>query len=316
MDPSQHPDDLVAPLRDDVVSGASAVSRQAADILARAAGTVHADSAAEVRSALAHVAVRILDAQPAMAPLVALVSAVLEAAAGQEDTASARRAARAAARDFADAAPVRTAEVAQRTAALLSPGATVLTFSASSTVLGALRAAPALARVIVLESRPVREGRETARALADAGVPVLFAVDAAAAALVRRCDAVVVGADSIGDAGWVNKVGSLPLALAAREAGVPVMVAADHTKILPVGFPQPLDDDRPPAQVWQPPRGVQVWNRYFEAVPLALADHLATDRGRRVPGEMDALRAGIRVPEEIAAWGRKRRAQDPQDPPS
>ncbi len=245
MQRAQRLDALVAPLREDVVSGASELTRKAADALRRAVES--ADSENDVRSLVAEVGRRILDAQPAMAPLVGLVADVLRSSEGGSSPAAARRAVREAAEAFASGIRERAPALAARAAGLLPEDGDILTLSSSSTVLRALlhdREARR-GRVVVLESRPAAEGRDAARALAAAGVPVLFAVDAAVATLVPSCAAVLLGADSIGDRGVVNKIGSLAAALSAERAGVPVLVAADSSKILPPGFPQHLADDRP-----------------------------------------------------------------------
>lgn len=316
MDASKRLDDLVAPLRDDVVSGASELARTAAGILGRAAESVHADTVPELRRALAHVALRTLDAQPAMAPLITLAARVLEAVSG-DDTAEARRSARAAAVDFASGMDARASALAIRAAALLPTRGDILTLSSSSSVTRALLHAwdERRGRVVVLESRPAREGRDTARALARAGVPVLFAVDAAVSVLVQDCAAVLLGADSIGDLGAVNKLGSLAAALAARRADVPVVVVADTTKILPPGFPQHLVDDRPVDQVWQAPRGVAVWNRYFEAVPLDLLTSVVTEDAVLGPEAVEALRSRLRVPDEVREWAENRTGDAPESGP-
>ena len=83
---------------------------------------------------------------------------------------------------------------------------------------------------------------------------------------------------------------------------VPVHVAADETKILPPGFPQSLTDDRPGDEVWDAPRGVSVWNRYFEAIPLEEISAVATDEAVYRPDELERRRAEVRLPEEIRAW--------------
>lgn len=80
------------------------------------------------------------------------------------------------------------------------------------------------------ETRPLLQGsRLTAWELARAGIPVTVIPDSAGASILLSgaVDAVVTGADRIalnGDA--ANKIGTFPLALAAREAGVPFYVAA------------------------------------------------------------------------------------------
>lgn len=314
MDASKRLDALVATLREDVVSGASELVRTAADILSHAADGVHVDSVPALRAAVAHACVRMLDAQPAMAPLVPLAGTVLDAIGGAASVEEAREAARAAARDFADAIPTRAAALARRAAPLLPREGDVLTLSSSSTVLGTLLLDPTARRgkVVVLESRPVREGRDAARALGRAGVPVLFAVDAAVGTLVAECACVLLGADSIGDRGVVNKIGSLAAVLAARHAGVPVLFVADGTKILPPGFPQYLADDRPTGQVWHAPSGVRVWNRYFEAVPLEEPDRVVTEDAVLSAAQVDAHRRSLAVPEELRGWAERRGGVDPR----
>jgi len=308
MDPAIRLDALVAPLRREVVSGASMVARMACDVLLQAVTGVEAESPAELRRALSRLGSLILDAQPAMAPLVALVGDVLGALDAAEDLEGGRAAAREAASTFRRDIEARTHEAAARTAAILPEDGAVLTLSSSATVLAALMRGAGLPsrRVIVLESRPLLEGHRTAVALAEAGVRVTVAVDAAVATLVPGCATVLLGADSVGDMGVVNKLGSLAAAEAARRAGVPVVVAADRTKILPPGFPQSISNDRPPDEVMRPRSGVTVWNRYFEAVPLGAITSVVTDAAVLTPAELERYRVGIRVPEDVRVWAAER----------
>jgi translation initiation factor 2B subunit (eIF-2B alpha/beta/delta family) len=119
---------------------------------------------------------------------------------------------------------------------------------------------------------------------------------------VGEADLVLLGADSIGDAGIVNKIGSTLLAREARARGVPVIVTADRTKLLPPGFPQPLADDRPADEVWRAPAGVRVWNRYFELLGAEDVSLIVTDEGDLSPTEALEIRGGIRVPPELRSW--------------
>jgi translation initiation factor eIF-2B subunit delta len=264
-------DALVAPLRADVVSGASVVARAAADVVRRAASRIPADSPTEFRTGMADLTGRILDAQPSMASLVALGRDVLLALDDAHD---------------------------------VPEGSTVLTLSASSTVRRALEEAGRRGplKVVCLEGRPVSEGRRLAQQLAAVGVDVLFAVDAAAASLLETSDHVVMGADSLGDRGFVNKIGSRALALSAEGEGVPVHVVLDRTKFLPPGFPQPTDDPRPAEEVWRAPPGVHVWNRYFESVPARLVTDFVTEEGVHTPDQAEAVRADLPVPAELRNW--------------
>ncbi len=87
-----------------------------------------------------------------------------------------------------------------------------------------------LRKVYANETRPLLQGaRLTSWELSRAGIPVYVLPDSAAASLLRNgeVDAVIVGSDRIaanGDA--ANKIGTYPLALAAKEHGVPFYVVA------------------------------------------------------------------------------------------
>ena len=61
--------------------------------------------------------------------------------------------------------------------------------------------------------------------------------DGVARQSVADMAAVVVGADAVGAARFVNKVGTGPLAAAAGECGTPLFVVAESYKWLPVSEP-------------------------------------------------------------------------------
>ncbi len=304
MDTDQRLDALVAPLRADVVSGASVVGKMAADVLGRAAMRSQAGSLEEYRAELDEVSSKLLDAQPAMAPLVTLWRDVLASVEACADLETGRNAAVRTAEAFGSGLESRVESVATRAAALIPSGATVATISSSSTVRATLthEGARAIGQVICFESRPMREGEALAAALAKAGLAVTFAVDAAASTLMGECDTVLLGADSIGDLGVVNKIGSAGLVDAALRHEVPVMVVSDETKILPTGFPQHLSDDRPSEEVWRAPAGVRVWNRYFEAFELERVTTVVTESAALTPAEVEELRRGIVMPLGLRAW--------------
>jgi translation initiation factor eIF-2B subunit delta len=305
MTQDPRPDPLVAPLREDTVSGAALVARTAADVMRRAAIRIQAGSLEEFRWGLGQVALQVLDAQPSMAPLVTLLQDVLSALEGADTLEHARHAAASAAEDFQAGLDERSAAVARHAADVLPTKGMIATISSSSTVRATLLAARP-ERVLCFESRPMDEGRSLAEALAKEGIPVTYAVDAAAYSLVPGCSAVLLGADSIGDRGVVNKIGSAMLVLAATAAAVPVHVLCDGTKVLPVGFPQVVEDDRPGREVWGAPEGVTVWNRYFEVIPLELVTRVVTEEGTLTPGKLEAARAGIPFPDFLKRWAEGR----------
>ncbi|MEK9499919.1 translation initiation factor eIF-2B [Gaopeijia maritima] len=299
---------LVSPLRADVVSGAAVISRTAADVVRRVAVRAPADDLDGFRSVLEETAAQILDAQPSLAPVVTLLSLALRAAADDIPLDEARREVARTAEVFRDDLLRRSERAGRHLADRIGDGDRIVTLSDSSTVrAGLLRAAERCDfSAVCLQSRPMNEGEGLARRLADAEVSVTFAVDAAMASVLPGCRAVVLGADSVGDRGIVNKLGSHPLSLAARAAGVPVWVVADGTKFLPPGFPQPLDDDRPAEEVGRPHPRARVWNRYFELLPFELVECLITEDGPLDPHAASARRSVLHLPPEIARWAARR----------
>ncbi|WP_221351380.1 S-methyl-5-thioribose-1-phosphate isomerase [Streptomyces beigongshangae] len=106
------------------------------------------------------------------------------------------------------------------------------------TALGVIRELHARGRLEVVyadETRPLLQGsRLTAWELAQEGIPHFVQADGAAAGTILRgeVDAAVVGADRIAANGdTANKVGTVGVALACADAGVPFLVAAPTTTV-------------------------------------------------------------------------------------
>ncbi len=85
-------------------------------------------------------------------------------------------------------------------------------------------------KINVLESCPEKEGRDTARWLKDHGKEVDVYHDAFMCYAVKRSDVVAVGADSLFSTGFLNKTGTLPLALTAQYFNIPFYVVAPSYK--------------------------------------------------------------------------------------
>lgn len=85
------------------------------------------------------------------------------------------------------------------------------------------------------ETRPLLQGsRLTAWELVQEGIPHFVQADGAAAGTILRgeVDAAIVGADRIAANGdTANKVGTVGVALACADAGVPFLVAAPTTTV-------------------------------------------------------------------------------------
>ena len=135
------------------------------------------------------------------------------------------------------------------------------------------------------ETRPLRQGaRLTAWELARVGIAVTVLPDSAAASLLRdgRISLVIVGADRIAANGDVaNKIGTYPLALAARAHAVPFYVAAPWSTVdahTHNGAAIPIEH-RAAEELAPLPSGVGTYNPAFDVTPARLITGYITDRG-------------------------------------
>ena len=154
--------------------------------------------------------------------------------------------------------------------------------------------------VWVRETRPRFQGAGlTSWELGQHGVPHTLVSDSAAGYLLSRgkVDLVIVGTDRTTAAGDVaNKVGTYPLALAARDNGVPFYVAAPSPSIdwsiedgasIPIEERDPeeitrvwgVDEEGVERRVRVVPEGTRAANYAFDVTPRRLVTGLVTERG-------------------------------------
>lgn len=145
--------------------------------------------------------------------------------------------------------------------------------------------------VYVDETRPVLQGaRLTAWELSEAGIRCTLLADGAAGSLLRaaRVDVVLVGADRIAANGdFANKVGTYPVAVLARQHGVPFYCCAPSSTIDPAtpdGDAIPIEE-RPADEVKAiagraiAPHGVAAFNPAFDVTPARYVAAFITERG-------------------------------------
>ncbi|MGD1060917.1 MAG: ribose 1,5-bisphosphate isomerase [Methanomassiliicoccales archaeon] len=139
--------------------------------------------------------------------------------------------------------------------------------------------------VYATESRPWRQGLLTVKDLSDAGIEASLIVDSAVRWLMKRLDAVVVGADTVCSNGAVvNKIGTSQIALAAHEARVPFMVCAETFKFSSKTLYGELVEieersSGEVAKVSEVPRGTKILNPVFDATPPEYIDAIVTEVG-------------------------------------
>jgi ribose 1,5-bisphosphate isomerase len=147
--------------------------------------------------------------------------------------------------------------------------------------------------VYATEVRPRNQGHLTIRTLSDAGVKTNFIVDSAARYFMKEVDICITGADAITVNGAViNKIGTSQIALAAKEARVNFLVAAETYKFAPrtILGERILIEERPVEEVL--PDGIRktlpnvtVRNPTFDVTPAEYVDLIITEQGV-IPPEM------------------------------
>lgn len=133
------------------------------------------------------------------------------------------------------------------------------------------------------ETRPLFQGRITAKELADAGIPVEHFIDSAGRLAVKSSDMMFIGADAITTEGIViNKIGSELLAETASRKGIPVYVCTDSWKFdvaTVYGFDEKIEK-RHEEEVWKDkPKGVNISNYAFEQISPDLITGIISEIG-------------------------------------
>ncbi len=132
------------------------------------------------------------------------------------------------------------------------------------------------------ETRPLFQGRKTARELKKAGIKVTMFVDSALGVALskeqgtKRATKVFLGADALLKKGIINKVGSEVIARIAKQEKIPVYVLADSWKFTKKKVPL---ENRKLNEVWdKAPKGIKVKNPAFEFVKKKYITGVITEK--------------------------------------
>jgi translation initiation factor 2B subunit (eIF-2B alpha/beta/delta family) len=266
----------VQELRDDRSHGASWMARRAVETLAELT-ELEANTCGDLLDRLREAGRQLAACRPGVGAVAGAVGRVL-AAAGHEshlELDDLRRLTQEEAQALDDARRRAAASITIQLRDRLD-GATVVTHSASGTVREAFQQS-APAKVICTVSEPIGEGREFADEWRAAGLDTELVDDVDAPDRVGDASLVLIGADTVFRDGTIcNKVGTIPLAKAAADAGVPTVVAAEVIKLAPV----------PGSQA---PELADIERSLFELVPPDLISEVVTEEGTFEPDDIAAL---------------------------
>ena len=159
----------------------------------------------------------------------------------------------------------------------------ILTISASSLIKEIFYSAYKLKRkfsVYCLESRPNNEGHALALELSKKGIPSILTTDAMMGQLLGEVNMVISGADRIYESGFVNKIGTLPLAITSKIMQIPFYVAAETDKILKeIDRSIRFYPENPNEIYTGKNRNLSISNFYFEAVSFDYVSKIICEDG-------------------------------------
>lgn len=133
------------------------------------------------------------------------------------------------------------------------------------------------------ETRPLFQGRTTAKELANAGIKVTHFVDSAARLAIKEADLVLLGADAITtESKVINKIGSELYAEVARRFDVPLYVCTNSWKFDPktvFGFDEEIEK-RHKKEIWKnAPKNISISNYAFEIIKPSLITGIISELG-------------------------------------
>jgi ribose 1,5-bisphosphate isomerase len=175
-------------------------------------------------------------------------------------------------------------------ARLIKNGQTIFTHCHSSTVVKAFLEAKKQKKIFSVhntETRPLYQGRRTAKELAKAGIPCTMFVDSGARLAMKEASKVFLGCDAITRQGVIiNKIGSEMICELAASRKIPVYVLTNSWKYdfaTDFGFEEKIEQ-RHASEVWKhPPKGVKISNYAFEQIKPKLVKAILSELGMHKP---------------------------------
>lgn len=188
-------------------------------------------------------------------------------------------------------------ETANIGANYLQEDSTAITYCHSSSVTAVLKKAHDMnknIKVICCETRPLFQGRITAKELSNYGIETTLVVDGAMGHFAKKADFAIVGADAVTVVGdLINKIGTLSLARVMESYGKSFFSVAEIYKYDPhtlYGFREKIEE-RAISEVFDDkiPKKLKIRNPAFDVTPSRFINAYITNAGICNPGEFSEL---------------------------
>lgn len=270
---------IIEAVRTDTHSGAAQLAARALQLLRQWLATYPVTG-----HALERTLGELTDARPSMVPLANAIERCRQRFASWQPADQVRELALPVIDSVLDQLVSANQRVAEAAATLMPPNATLFTHSRSSQVLALFRLLVQQNHafsVICTQSSPGNEGFTLARELDELGVPVTLITDAQMGLVMPKADLVLTGCDTwLADGYFLNKSGSYPLALVAKDQGKPFWVLADSFKDSAASHDKVALEEMTRAELGAPTgKQITARNIYFEPVPVRLITGRVSEQG-------------------------------------
>ena len=167
---------------------------------------------------------------------------------------------------------------------LIKKNSVVYTHCHSSTVIGIIiYNKNKIKSVNCTETRPLFQGRKTAKELINARIPVTLYVDSAMRLALKDANVTLIGADSIlKDGSVINKIGSELVAETSYLYKIPLYVCTDSWKFDTQSLHkrETKIEYRPTKEIWyNPPKNLKILNPAFEKINQKLIKGIISEFG-------------------------------------
>jgi ribose 1,5-bisphosphate isomerase len=276
------------------IRGAGLIARSAAEALGIVANNSRAQSVNDFVNELTQASGLLLQTRPTAVSLPNGVRFVMHRVNVAKDKTGSvndiRMIAIEASKEFIETARTAVQRIGEIGARRIRDGDLILTHCNSSAAIEVMKTARSQGmrfEVLATETRPRYQGRITAKELTRADIPVTLILDDAVRYFIQDVTKVIVGADAItANGALVNKIGTSMIALAAHEARVRVLVAAETYKFSPetmIGELVTIEERDPSEIITEQERmqlgPIKVRNPSFDVTPPEFIDLIITERG-------------------------------------
>lgn len=181
-----------------------------------------------------------------------------------------------------------TNEIAKRGSRLIKDGCCIMTHCHSGEASALIERACAEGKritVYVTETEPKHQGIKTALELSNKGIQVFLIIDSAIESFIKNVDIVIVGSDAIRKEGVVNKIGTYPMAVVAKEHKKPFYVVGDTLKL--DKRKKLIIEERPASEIYvEHMKTLEVKNPAFDITPWRYIKRVITEKGILTPGNV------------------------------